>query len=546
MSKSGMFRVTALSAVLLLFLGATPLTDACAADPRYDLATQRARAREELRPGTTFAPSAVDDRSGPASLLSVLDADTIPSPGITIGITSYDSQHNYAQGHQVATNPGSETVHFAWTMWDIIPSAGDDANRFVNYCSWDMLNEIILQGPNGVSVTLGEFARGGFVRMDVDSDNLCHAVLHQRLSWDHDYSAWHLLFPIEGSSLHLDSQLPRDSTWTSEIGHLWSDVAVSQNQGLEDSPRDICHVISMGDQDVGAGISLPSERLWYWRWAGEVSGYAWEGPVILDSASTLSYTIDACDNSGKVAVAFTSNYRTDSLNEVNNVVYRESRTEGLGWLDGSELGEGSKNFITTYDDVSGPRAGAETSTAYDHRGVLHIVFIQQEEPGSERVALRHWSDERGTVATVTEAYYPNPNTWQRSPNISQISLGIGDGATLCQGGATNEDYLYVLYTKLGGETLEEQADTSRLGFANGELYLTLSPNGGTTWLPPFNLTSTKSPNCGVATPDSVCASEAWGTIARDVSDIEVFYVRDYEAGAFHESGWSMNRVVYLS
>ncbi|HUU45600.1 MAG TPA: hypothetical protein VM118_07665, partial [Acidobacteriota bacterium] len=149
--------------------------------------------------------------------------------------------------------------------------------------------------------------------------------------------------------------------------------------------------------------------------------------------------------------------------------------------------------------------------------------------------------------TITEAHYDNPNTWGRAFNISQISLGIGDGTTPCKGGATtNEDYLYVLYTKLGGETPDEMADVSARGYANGELYLAVSPNGGANWSHPVNLTNTKTPGCDAQLPDSTCASEAWATIARDISDIEILYIRDYEPGAYDEGIWTMNKVMYLN
>jgi hypothetical protein len=190
----------------------------------------------------------------------------------------------------------------------------------------------------------------------------------------------------------------------------------------------------------------------------------------------------------------------------------------------------------------------ETSTAYDHSGVLHIVFdLQRFANQSKHTALYHWSSARGDIQPIATAYYDNPNTWRVKLNLCHISLGIGDGATPCEGGATtNEDYLYVLYVKLGGESPEEQADTSIRHLSNAELYLTASPNGGDNWSPPVNLTNTKTPDCNSANPDSLCASEAWGSIARDVSDIEIQYIRDYEAGFIDESLPTINDVVYLN
>ncbi|HUU45000.1 MAG TPA: hypothetical protein VM118_04640 [Acidobacteriota bacterium] len=539
-----------LVAVLMLtttgFAGNRPTETTGAPERSCDWRTARVVVDDVVRPRDFVTRSRVDDRIRPAGLLSALDADTIPSPGIAIGITSYDMQHNYAQGHQVASNPGSETVHFLWTMWDVIPDNSQNSDRWVNYNSWDKPTASLNQGLNGTGVSLGDFARAGMVRIDVDSDNLCHATFHQRIEEYLPYSIWTLYFPIEGSTLHLDSELPRNPLWPDESGHLWPDIAVSQNHGLKDAGTDIRHVISSGLIDIGE-YPFSSDHIWYWRYDQGAAIPTWEGPALIDSSSAVSYTIDAADASGKVAVAFTSNYATDNLNGLNNVAYRESQTAGAGWLDGTEVGETFKNLITAYSTEGGPDAWVETSVAYDHRGVLHIVFLEQRAPGSEEMAVMHYSSERGTVRPAATAHYANPNHWLKALNISQISLGIGDGATLCDGGATtNEDYLYVLYTKLGGETPLEQADTSAQGFANGELYLTASPNGGDNWTPPANLTNTKTPDCDSDNPEATCASEAWATIARDVSDIEILYVRDYESGAYDESGWTMNDVMYLS
>ncbi|HUU46271.1 MAG TPA: hypothetical protein VM118_11130, partial [Acidobacteriota bacterium] len=467
------------------------------------------------------------------------DLDTMPSPGIPVGITSYDSQHNAAQGHQIVTNPGSNTVHFAWTMWDILPSAVDETNRFVSYNSWDRISGTLNQGDDGTPVSLGEFARGGFVRIDVDSDNLCRMTFHQRIEESFPYSAWFLDFPIEGSVLHLDQELTKPPAYLDEQEHLWPDIAVEQNS----ASGDVMHIIAMGGSD-----GWVTRRIWYWRYDDGAPWPHWEGPVLIDSSRDLSYTIDAADDSSKVAIAFTSSYSTDGYNSVNNVAYRESRTGGAGWLSGAELGEINKNFATTFNDPDGPQAWTETSTAYDHHGTLHIIFtVQPIANQTEQMAIFHWSNERGTMRRVTAAYYDNPGTWGRLLNLGQISLGIGNGTTSCRGGTElNEDYLYTLYTKLGGATPEEQADMSALGYSNGELYLCVSMDGGDNWSVPVNLTNTKTPGCHSSDAESVCASEAWATIARDVSDIEILYILDFEPSAFDEAPWSMNRAMYLN
>ena len=65
----------------------------------------------------TAPGSMMDDMPRAASRFSTLDLDTLDSPGLAIGITSYDQQHNHSSGHQVARDPGASCVHFTWTHW---------------------------------------------------------------------------------------------------------------------------------------------------------------------------------------------------------------------------------------------------------------------------------------------------------------------------------------------------------------------------------------------------------------------------------------------
>ncbi|HUU46269.1 MAG TPA: hypothetical protein VM118_11120, partial [Acidobacteriota bacterium] len=279
------------------------------------------------------APSVTDDHRSAATLLSVLDADTLPSPGVAIGITSIDMQHNASQGHQIATIPGSETVHFAWTMWDVIPD-DYETTRFVNYNSWDKPSGSMNQGFNGTGVSLHEFARGGYVRIDVNSDNLCQMTFHQRIEVASPYLAWYLYFPIEGSALHIDQELIKNQQNPDEFEHVWPDVAISRTPG--GGVTDISHVISDGTVNAGDGYPTPSDRISYWRYDWGAPLPMWEGPVFVDSTRSISYVIHTDGDCGKVAIAFTSDYSTDGLNGVNNVVYRESHTAGTGWIDGTE------------------------------------------------------------------------------------------------------------------------------------------------------------------------------------------------------------------
>ena len=109
------------------------------------------------------------------------------------------------------------------------------------------------------------------------------------------------------------------------------------------------------------------------------------------------------------------------------------------------------------------------------------------------------------------------------------------------------NYVYVAYTQFGGPTAAEQGDTSVTGYPNGELYLTMSASGGETWTAPANLTQTKTPDCDPSNPETVCRSEDWASLNRIITDVEMNYVSDHDAGAalYGEGSFQYNDIKYL-
>jgi hypothetical protein len=293
------------------------------------------------------------------------------------------------------------------------------------------------------------------------------------------------------------------------------------------------------------------DLLWYWRY----DGANWTGPVIIDSTPQISYQVADDPSGDKVAVVVhVSNW--SSMNGVNNVAYLESTTDGAGWVNNTEAK--TKIVITNYNDDAGPGAWLHLAPAYDHSGALHIVWDEQHDAfDDDLTAIKHWNSQRQTIRTVALGYWDTPLlTGVFNLNQTKITMGIGDGGTMCQGGTeSNENYLYVLYTRFGGPTPEEQADASLEGRYNGELYLSSSNSGGDTWSPPVNLTNTKTPNCNPGSsdsagwpqhPDRVCRSEHWASIGLAVSDIDVFFISDLDAGGIPqgEGTWQLNPVMY--
>jgi hypothetical protein len=296
-----------------------------------------------------------------------------------------------------------------------------------------------------------------------------------------------------------------------------------------------------------------SDLLWYWRY----NGTSWTGPVLIDSTPQTSYAVADDPAGDKLAIAVNvANHVW--MNGLNNVAYYESANDGAGWIAGTE--PLAKTVLTSYSDLNGPQAWLHLTAAYDHQSVLHLLWDEQQiANASATVAIRHWNSQPGTIRTVALADWDLAGlTGVYNLALAKLSVGVGDGSTLCQGGTrSNEDYLYVVFTQFGGLTQAEQEDVSYLGYYNGELYLTASADGGNTWSTPANLTNTKTPQCnpgpadtltGVPQrPDSVCRSENWASIGLVVSDIDIFFISDLDAGAavLGEGTWQLNPVHYL-
>ena len=508
--------------------------------PEYDIRYGKVLGAEygalSSEPPRMSEPSAATARS------SVSGAFTPPppSPGLAIGQTSWDYQHNHSQGYQVARMPGADIVHFAWTDWDRIPTGPQDNEHYFAYNSYTISTNVLNQGFGGGCGGWQFCPPVSFVNMDVGQRNEASVAVHLQEDVSLPANPWHLGFPIPGNVLHVDDGLGGyGSGGCPEV--LWARVAASRDVGN----TGVRHIIAHSNI-----TNCPTDLLWYWRY----NGAAWTGPVVVDSTPTLGYVMADDRTGNKLAIASHADNHL-SMNGNNNIVYYESQTDGVGWITGSE--PVTQNVITSYSDPDGAQAWLHISTAYDNAGDLHIVWDEQRVANQTAdIAIRHWSSATQTIRPVAIGYWPNEfSSGKFDLNLAKVTLGIGNGGTTC-GGQPNNDYLYVLYTRFGGPTAAEQADHSALGYNNGELYLNVSNDGGQSWSPPRNLTNTKTPNCNPGpadtitaipqNPDDVCRSEHWATIGMAVSDIDIFFISDKDAGGVvqGEGTWQMNPVMY--
>jgi hypothetical protein len=294
-------------------------------------------------------------------------------------------------------------------------------------------------------------------------------------------------------------------------------------------------------------------------------------PVLMDSSLVPSHFLVVDATGDRVVYAFCRPRDFSSGNSTDNdLVYYESRDGGASWAAGST---GPLYNVTSYARGDPERAYGDAAGAFTSDGRLHLIWVSafyNDSAGvtsDSRCFVRHWMESAGGTDAPLGLEHSNivlaadwvpegrPGVFNR--NISNLSLGVGDGTLLCPvgGAGTNLDYLYLVYTQYGSPDSADMADRSADSLQNGNIYMTVSPDGGAYWSRGLCLTTvdsiggtpTRSPGCD---PDVVesCFCERLGTIASRVGTIaNVTYDGDQDAGSsFYGDGrFTWGYVMYL-
>jgi len=472
---------------------------------------------------------------------------TASATGLQVASTLYDYQHNDAVPHQIATNGSGQYVHFAWTHYTYLSHLKEGLT--VNFNIYNSATGAFLSDPSayGGAILSGAgadtiYARGGFASIDADDDGRAIVSFHQRSVAQQqsvgDYSSWVLRQTDPRLAAFLqDSLRGSEGTVGPDDDIIWPHVTVDQIPGASDIIHVVAHTYGTNDNIV------------YWRYKATDTP-EWKGPIVLDSTLSLSYNI-AADRTGDKAALITTDERVTAGNPdgLRQVTYRESQDNGTSWIDGTGLGDAREVFITNYNDPNGPGTWFECVGDYDNSGNLHVVWNEKRyatDAASAQAAWKHWDRTSGATSTIHLAYYDNPAIGGgRRLNIGLPSLGFGDGSTTCSG-QSNLNYIYMTFVQFGGPTAAQQNDVSARGYMNGDVYLSVSNDGGRLWAPAVNLTHSLSPGCDPDVGDS-CQSENWPSIARTVDDtIHIMYIADRDAGdaVFNQGRWTFNPVMY--
>jgi len=322
--------------------------------------------------------------------------------------------------------------------------------------------------------------------------------------------------------------------------------------------------VNCGNDEHGCGSFCPT------AYFGEAEASFCPDCVAGDYPNTISVIAVSSPASPKVAIVFTNKKVSGPYNTINNdVFYTESDSNGYEWFpqyDGTwppTVANGMLLNVTQYPADYPERAYTDVAACYDYEDNLHIVWNSCSydpstgNPPSFYARLMHWvnTDAPGiNNATVVASGYPEgfeflgkmevypwwlwpdikPGDWNRSvckPSISAMDTIYHPD---------EPSYLFCTWTQF------DPGDSSVEGYGNGDIYGSVSGDGGASWWPIYNLTNTKTPDCD---PDAEypCLSEHWSSMVVADSTLHISYVCDRDAGAAvqYEGEWTENDMMYL-
>ena len=487
---------------------------------------------------------------------SPLNTDDPIGDIFVLGYTWYDIQHNASCGRQIQID-NEGWVQVAWMN-------GEEAmaiNRHIYHQLVDSSDSVIFVPPNyptyGVMVDV--MPRAGYVTLAVHSD--CRAVLtfHQGAGGSYNLNSVIAYAMLPHREVFIIENLPE--IYGLEL--IWPKIAADRN--------DRFHIITTantpaplaphGQYYISAEIDVINYQVTFYPDSQQFTGYT----------EVISAEVAASPVSDRVAVAWMDFCATnpDTSQYDNNLIICISEDgETWDWSDTINItnwippdisilpGTLATAIDTLLANRDTLRCYADVSLYFDYDDVLHAAFSTRGLYSLEGILtwgngfVVHWDEMNRELSVLANGWYANgggyfdPGAWNifcQRPSLAQ------DPAT---------DYLYCIYQRYI-EPVDtflqffpdfylwaDSSDISAGGYPNGEVWMTVSTDGGLTWAAGTNITDTQTPGA----PPGECMSEVSPSMALDIVDGygRVFYVIDKDAGAVvqNEGEWTENDVIY--
>jgi hypothetical protein len=488
----------------------------------------------------------------------------------SIGSTWYDYQKNGSMGRMIAVSPsGHREIAFMNVQGGPFP----DNPRYITYNC---------KSPEGVwccdttNVDGGSGINPGFCNNDVMHDGREVVIYHRHF----DY--WYVTLAMgdtgllcsSGNDFDIKYDLP--DSLGGEYGGMWPKMGIIHDAMVD---TDYIHVVMNGggpepanrllgyvrcrlitsdtllcDTPTGQpGVTspvklLPNDKLIPNKMVAYFGEVEAPGVPPGEYPNTISVIAVTSPVSRKVAIVFTNKRQSGTTQVNNDLFYFESTNNGHEWFPQyggtwpPTLANGMLHNVTNYQTTDMERAYTDVAACYDYNDNLHIVWNAHWYDStaglvSNDANLYHWS-EAGGISRITSAYWGGtaPGAWNR--NISKMSISAMD-PIYHSGSDPDSVYLYCIWTQF------DPGDISANGYSNGDIYGSVSVNGGASWGYAYNLTNTKTPGC----PPGDCHSEHWASLSKNLYDgnLHIQYISDRDAGGstWGEGQWTENPVMYL-
>jgi hypothetical protein len=422
------------------------------------------------------------------------------SPGTVVGTTYFDYQTNGSSGNRIAVgNDGS--VFFAWTNglnWERPRKVYfNRIDEFGEWYSTGIGDNVFNDSVTGYCQVAMAYGNRGVIA--------CHAGANvfSQIAIDSDPPGFGIF------NIYNAPDLVSGNRRT-----IWPYVAVDRNN--------LVHLVMSENSNA-----QNPQRLCYARF-NQSTGTWWPSatnPQFIDSVKTISGVIAASPVSDKVVIAYTK--MTDSSSQTWNDVCYVLSQDGTTW----DFTNGRINVTNYGDDDDSLWAYTDAAVIFDYNDNFHIVWNANWSPTANsyyyRTYLFHYNSGR---QIIDEVRTPWPDSlwlgsgcdcggWNRP--ICKMDLGVQPVSNI----------LAVVWTQF------DTSDCSAAGYANGDIWLAYTADGGVNWSSPTNVTNSHTPNCEAGD----CDSDHWPSLADVISGnfmnggLKLFYVNDKDAGGMPQT-----------
>ncbi len=461
------------------------------------------------------------------------------SPGLQIGTTTYDIQSNSRQTRQVNWR-ATQMIHLIWMRADDL----EYTDRGTGYNFWDPDEAELGFADVGCDVhARSPDNYSGYVCVDVDTEGKVVIANHHNVGTGYASTVW---YDFGAGSCFFSPYRSRVPDSVQEYGLPPGEIATGNNEVIWPYMEyhifdgdTITHVFSQhspGDATASAVTTyfrrVGSDTLGYWEYP----------PMLVDTQQCIAQIVTASRISGKVALVWQAppgqypgdpeSLTRDGLDPGLGVT---QRTNDVYYMISTDMGDtwGPKINMSAYDSTQGGWLGhGDISALIDSNDKLHALWPAREilptsaseDGGLGEYAhfwgsrLLHWDEVHNEVRPVKDANWDLPDSgcvgggWAEM-SIVKVSLSECDNKFYAFFVQFNDIYNGIDNDCAHGRYTGEY---SWQGTANGEIYVSVSNDGGYSWDIARNLTNTYTPHCFQDESEGlpVCESDMWPSSSR--------------------------------